>query len=162
MPSVDDIPRLKEVKYVKSKDELVEVFLAESVVSKLYDNLVYQVALRTIHELYESDVVNALASIVFNGWVESVDKATGKKVNACILSVQASLAEFSSISLENVDPKACFRSLKGVGSSKLHSLTPIAPILKINREDKRFISSYDVADGLDEYSKSSSNGLGRF
>jgi restriction system protein len=150
LPSVDDIPRLKEVKYVKSKDELVEVFLAESVVSKLYDNLFYQVALRTIHELYESDVVNALASIVFNGWVESVDKATGKKVNACILSVQASLAEFSSISLENVDPKACFRSLKGVGSSKLHSLTPIAPILNISREDKRFVSSYEVADSLDE------------
>ena len=150
LPSVDDIPRLKEVKYVKSKDELVEVFLAESVVSKLYDNLFYQVALRTIHELYESDVVNALASIVFNGWVESVDKATGKKVNACILSVQASLAEFSSISLENVDPKACFRNLKGVGSSKLHSLTPIAPILNISREDKRFVSSYEVADSLDE------------
>lgn len=150
LPSVDDIPRLKEVKYVKSKDELVEVFLAESTVDKLYDNLVYQVALRTIHELYESDVVNALASIVFNGWVESTDKATGKQVNACILSVQANRAEFLSISLENVDPKACFRSLKGVGSSKLHSLTPIAPILNISREDKRFVSSYEVANSLDE------------
>jgi restriction system protein len=40
--------------------------------------------------------------------------------------------------------------LKGVGSSKLHSLTPIAPILNISREDRRFISSYGVAGELDE------------
>ena len=40
--------------------------------------------------------------------------------------------------------------MKGVGSSKLHSLTPVAPILNINREDKRFVSSYQVANGLDE------------
>lgn len=55
-----------------------------------------------------------------------------------------------SINLVNVDPKACFKNLKGVGSSKLHSLTPIAPILNISREDKRFISSYEVAGELDE------------
>jgi len=51
-----------------------------------------------------------------------------------------------------VDPKLCFKNLKGVGSSKLHSLTPIAPILNISREDKRFISSYEVADDLSESS----------
>jgi len=40
--------------------------------------------------------------------------------------------------------------LKGVGSSKLHSLVPIAPILKIDRVDRRFVSSYDVTDNIDE------------
>ena len=150
LPSVDDIPKLKEVKYVKSKDELVEIILSESAINKLYDNLIYQIALRIIHELYESDVVNAIDSIVFNGWVESLDKATGHKIDACIVSVQANRQEFLSINLENIDPKLCFKSLKGVGSSKLHSLTPIAPILNISREDKRFISSYDVAGELDD------------
>ena len=150
LPSVDDIPKLKEVKYVKSKDELVEIILSESAINKLYDNLIYQIALRTIHELYESDVVNAIDSIVFNGWVESLDKAIGHKTDACIVSVQANRHEFLSINLSNIDPKLCFKNLKGVGSSKLHSLTPIAPILNISREDKRFISSYDVAGELDD------------
>ncbi len=152
LPSVDDIPKVKEAKYVKSRNELVESLLSESVVNKIYDSLIYQIALRTIHELYEADTVTALPSIVFNGWVESIDKATGKKVNACIISVQAMREEFLAINLDNVDPKACFKILKGVGSSKLHSLTPIAPILNINRDDKRFISSYPVVDGLDESS----------
>ncbi len=151
LPSVDVIPTVKEVKYIQSRDELVESHLPESILNKIYDSLVYQIALRTIHELYESDVANALDSIVFNGWVESIDKATGKQVNACILSVQANRAEFSSINLANVDPKLCFKTLKGVGSSKLHSLTPIAPVLSISREDKRFVSSYDVSDKIHEF-----------
>ena len=150
LPSVDDMPKLNEVKYVKSKDELVEIPLSEAAVNKLYDKLIYQIALRMVHELYESDVVNAIDSVVFNGWVESLDKATGHKIDACIVSVQANRQEFLSINLANIDQKVCFKSLKGVGSSKLHSLTPIAPILNISREDRRFISSYGVAGELDE------------
>ena len=54
------------------------------------------------------------------------------------------------INLANVDAKACFKSLKGVGSTKLHSLSPIAPIAKIDRDDKRFVSSYDVTGDIDD------------
>jgi len=96
-------------------------------------------------------MINALDSIIFNGWVESIDKSTGKQVDACILSVQTIRTVFLSINLACVDPKLCFKNLKGVGSSKLHSLTPIAPIISISREDKRFVSSYEVANELDEF-----------
>ncbi|WP_295103403.1 restriction endonuclease [uncultured Candidatus Kuenenia sp.] len=148
LPPIDALPRLKEVKYIKTRDEFSESFLADSTVNNLYDDLIYQITLRTIHELYESDVVNAIDSIIFNGIVESIDKATGQTITACIVSVQANKQKFLSINLEHVDPKACFKKLKGIGSSKLHSLTPIAPILQISREDKRFVSSYQVVDEL--------------
>jgi restriction system protein len=148
LPDFESLPKIKEVKYVQSKDDFIESILNESAQRQLYDNMAYEVALRTIHELYQADAMIFLEMIVFNGWVESMDTAKGKKVNACILSVQANRKEFSEINLMNVEPKACFKSLKGVGSSKLSSLTPIAPILDINREDKRFISAYEVADEL--------------
>ena len=54
------------------------------------------------------------------------------------------------INLANVDPKACFQKLKGVGSSQLYSITPIAPIMIMNREDRRFVDSYEVAHTIDE------------
>jgi restriction system protein len=149
LPSPQDIPKVKEVKYVQSRDELVEVTLSESEMNKLYDALIYQIALRTHHELYEADVIDAIHSVVFNGWVQFIDKATGSEETSCILSLQTDRAEFLIINLANVDPKACFKSLKGVGSSKLHSLTAIPPVLMIDREDKRFVSSYDVTDSLD-------------
>jgi restriction system protein len=150
LPSIDSIPRIKEVKYNKTKEEYVEIRYTDAVIKKLFDQIIYQISLRTIHELYESDVINAISSIVFNGWVRSVDKATGQEVNACIVSLQANREEFLSINLANIDPKACFKKLKGVGSASLSGLTPIAPIITVNREDKRFIPSYGVEERLDD------------
>ena len=150
LPDIESIPTLKSVKYIISRDEFSETHLSAAALNKLYDNLLYQIALRTMHELYEADVVDAIKSIVFNGWVNSVDKATGQNANSCIMSLQATKNEFLSINLEKVDPKACFKQLKGVGSSKLHGLSPIAPIININKEDRRFISAYTVADEVGE------------
>jgi restriction system protein len=116
--------------------------------AKLYDDVVYQIALRTLHELFQSDAAKAISTIVFNGFVTSTDKSTGNETTACILSVQAARDSFLAINLAKVDPKACFRQLKGVGSSKLHSVTPIAPIAELNRNDRRFVPSHGVADQL--------------
>ncbi|MFA6009262.1 MAG: restriction endonuclease [Desulfobacteraceae bacterium] len=77
------------------------------------------------------------------------NKATGKEENNCILTIQVKKDEFTSIDLCNVDPKTCFKSLKGVASSKLSALTPVQPILQIDKSDKRFVQSYDVANQLD-------------
>jgi restriction system protein len=116
----------------------------------LYDEALYQIALRTIHELFESDSANAIDLITFNGRVNYINKATGKKETACIISLQAEKNEFNSIDSANVDPKTCFMSLKGVGSSKLYGLTPIQPIAQLNKNDSRFVDHYDVAHTLNE------------
>jgi restriction system protein len=150
MPSISSVPTLKEIKYVQSRNEFDEKYISKTQLNRLYDSLLYQIALRTVHELYEADKINALAFVVFNGYVRSIDPATGQETNACVLSLQVTKDEFGEISLANVDPKVCFKKLKGVGSSKLHSLTPIAPIMRIEREDQRFISAYAVADTLSE------------
>lgn len=150
LPAPEHLPGIKEVKYIKTKDEFVEVSLSETESNRIYNDLLYQICLRTIYELFDADTISALSAIVFNGWVKSVDKATGKKTNGCLLSVQAKKEEFQDINLGDVDPKACFKALKGVGSTQLHSLTPIAPVLSISREDKRFIASREVENQLDE------------
>ncbi len=150
LPSPDEVPTLREVKYVVAKDEFVELQLQEAALNKMYDSLLYKIALRTIHELYESDQVEAVAAVVFNGWVRSIDKGTGKPITVCVLSVQAPRDEFQTIDLRHVDAKVCFKTLKGVGSSKLHGLSPIAPILQLSKEDKRFVSSYSVVGDVDQ------------
>jgi len=150
LPDIDSLPTVKTVKYIISRDEFTENNLSNAALNKLYDGLLYQIALRTIHELYEADIINSFDSVVFNGWVDSIDKATGQNTNSCIMSLQASKDEFLAINLEKIDPKACFKQLKGVGSSKLHGLSPVAPIISIDKEDRRFVSAYDVVDGVDE------------
>lgn len=135
---------------MQAADALSEKLLSEAQSARLYEDVVYQITLRTLHELFQADSVNAISTIVFNGIVTSTDKSTGNEATACILSVQASREAFLGINLARVDPKACFRQLKGVGSSKLHSLTPIAPIVELRRDDPRFVPSYSVAERLNE------------
>jgi restriction system protein len=150
LPAPDDLPTLAEVKYVQTTDALSEKFLSEAQCAKLYDDTVYQIALRTIHELFYSDSVGAISTVVFNGIVTSTDKGTGNQTTACILSVQVSRDIFLGINLAKVDPKMCFRQLRGVGSSKLHSITPVAPIAQLSRDDSRFVTAHVVAERLDQ------------
>lgn len=150
LPLPDDLPRVKEVKYVKSKDAIQETVISEAAIEKLYESVCYQLGLRTIHELYEADTVEAITAIVFNGYIDSVDPATGQPFRAIILSLQASRDEFLVIDLAQVDPKACVRKLKGVAATKLRTLTPVAPIARMNREDSRIVEGRNVLEGLDE------------
>ncbi|MEK6479066.1 restriction endonuclease [Catalinimonas sp. 4WD22] len=150
LPSIDDMPKLKEIKYIKTNDEFKESHLSENQIMKMYDNTLYNVTLRTLHEVFEADVVDGVDAINLNGWVESINPATGIEERKCILSINANKEEFLKINLANVDPKACFKQFKGVGSSKLSSLSPIKPLMTINREDKRFSEHYSVTEGMDE------------
>lgn len=150
LPAPSDMPSLTDVKYVQSSDSFSEKHLPESQAARLYDDLVYQVALRTLNEMLEADQIGAIIGVVFNGFVTAVDRGTGNEATACIISIQSSKDALRAINLAKVDPKACFRLLKGVGSSKLHSITPVAPIISVRRDDERFIQSYAVADRLNE------------
>ncbi|MBU2494678.1 MAG: restriction endonuclease [Bacteroidetes bacterium] len=149
LPPIESFPRIKEVKYVASKNELNEVYISDVQLNKMFDESMYKIALRTIHELFEADNAGALEAVSFNGWVTSINKATGKKEHNCILSIQTKKSEFIEIDLSNVDPKICFRNLKGVASSKLSTLTPIQPILQISKSDKRFVDGYNVTNDID-------------
>lgn len=147
LPSIEDLPTLNEVKVIKN--ELKEYHISEAQILKRFDATMYNITLRTIHELFEADTANAIEAISFNGWVNAINKATGKRENNCILSIQAKKIEFMEINLMHVDPKTCFKNFKGIGSSKLSGLTAIQPILQISRTDKRFTNHYDVADSVD-------------
>ena len=150
LPSPEVMPRVKEVKYNRSRDELTEVLMDDKERSHLYDSVVYQITLRTLFELFRADAGGALEAIAFNGIVTSLDRAKGKDVSACIVSIFVKRDEFISLNLARVDPKACFKSLKGVGSSQLVGLAPVAPIMQMTREDKRFVQGRVVIDAVEE------------
>lgn len=148
LPSPDMFPTLSEVKFIKGS--LKEYHVSDAQKQKMFDSTMYNIALRTIYELFSSDEAGAIEAVSFNGWVNAINLATGKRQNNCIISIQIKKTEFAEVDLQHVDPKVCFKNFKGVGSSKLSSLTPVRPILEMDRNDRRFVNSYDVADGLDE------------
>ena len=150
LPNIDSLPKIKEVKYVIARAEFQEVLISEVQLKRIYDELLYQICLRTMHELFQSDRVNALKGAVFNGWVRSIDKTNGAETHLCVMSVQVGKGEFLPINLSQVDPKKCYKGLKGVSGTRLTDLSPVRPVLMLNREDDRFVPARDIAAGLDD------------
>ena len=148
LPLEESMPTVKSVTYVQNRDKLKQSHISAREKNALYESVLYQLALRTIHELYEADEVSAFDAVVFNGWAESVNPATGQWSKSCIMSVQARRDEFLGLNLSEIEPRACYRALKGVSAAKLATLTPVQPILKLDTGDKRFVESRDVAQDL--------------
>lgn len=148
LPLEESMPTVKSVTYVHSRDEQKQSHISAREKNALYESVLYQLALRTIHELYEADEISAFDAVVFNGWVDSVDPATGQRGESCIMSVQARRDEFLGLNLAEIEPRACYRALKGVSAAKLATLTPVQPILKLDTGDRRFVESRDMAQDL--------------
>jgi restriction system protein len=150
LPSPDQIPTLKEVKYVQARNEFDRKYISEAERGRLYDGLIYQVCLRTIHEIVEADVHGNIERVTFNGWVSYVDRATGADQRSCIASIGVNRGDFEKVDLARVDPRECFKALKGVAASKLVGLAPVAPLERPRAADRRFVESQDVVTGMDD------------
>ncbi|MCC2626082.1 MAG: hypothetical protein K0R14_1955 [Burkholderiales bacterium] len=151
LPLIDDIPKIKQVKYIATRDEFAETLLLEKDLAKIYDEILYQMTLRVVYGLYSVDDVDLLDSIVFNGWITQVNKANGKIATNCILTLQTTKSKFMQLNLYNVDPKVCFKGLKGISGAKLCDFVPVAPILKLDTNDSRFVESYNVVEKIEGF-----------
>jgi len=144
LPTIEQIPNVKDVKENSRTYEKKVIYLTENQHNKLYDNTLYRMTLRSLHELFFNDVVDAIDAISFNGWTSSINKTNGQPETKCILSVYVTKQVFNSINLANVDPKQCFKALKGVSAANLHSYSAVQPIISYDKNDKRLIESKDI------------------
>ncbi|WP_421789268.1 restriction endonuclease [Hyphobacterium sp.] len=151
LPLPDELPTLREVKYVATRDAFDEKHITAAQQKKSYDLVIYQICLRTIHEVFESDrEQNNIEAVTFNGITSFTDPATGQPTTNCICTIQTNREEFEAINLANVEPKACFKALKGIAASQLQNLAPVAPLMSLKRDDARFIPGADVTSKLQE------------
>lgn len=141
LPSPDIMPTLKAVRFVSSSGELKESHISEREKRANYDLVCYQICLRTIHEIIEADIYKNIENVLFNGFAKYIDQATGQDTTSCIMSVLVDRKTFEAIQLSRIEPKACFKNLKGISASTLSAMAPIAPVMEINKEDRRFIEA---------------------
>jgi restriction system protein len=138
-----DIGNVNWVKLVSLKSGLA-VKSANQKEAKESANLLYPtLCLRFACELARLDLDNSVEAIVVNGWSDYVEKSTGQVRRAYCSSLFATKTQLLSLNLAAADPLAAFSALKGVAARSLE-LTPIAPILRLNKEDKRFVDAKDV------------------
>jgi restriction system protein len=144
LPAPEEIPKVIEYKYVVARKSIKEVEMKPKDFEAMYDDILHQIALRTVHEVFVADYTQRLEAIVFNGWIHGTNGKTGKPFTACILSYEVSRKQFAELDLAQVSPKECIRGLKGVTAGSLAMLAPVKPIMEINRDDERFVQSKEV------------------
>ncbi len=149
LPTVDVLPSLKSVSYVKSRNEFKETFYPESYLKKKYEKVIYQIVLQILNYVFNSLDDEFLLSVTLNGKINTIDRASGNPITPYVLSVTTTRTEFESLNLSSIDPKAWFRRSKGVSAASIADVTPIAPQMQISRNDSRFIEGYSVAGHLD-------------
>lgn len=150
LPSKEEIPKLKAVTYVKSKAELKESFFPETYLKNKYEHVIYQIVLQTLNYVFSTIAREYLQTVVINGRINTIDKATGNNIEPYILSISIDRTAFEGINLSAVDPKTWFKSAKGVSAASLANVAPIAPLVRMSKEDSRFIEGYAVVDNIDE------------
>ena len=151
LPTVEDIPKLKSASYVKSKKEIKESYYSDAVLTREYDSAVYQLILSILYRVFSFDNQHdRLSAITVNGKIRTVNKATGKRIEPYVLSINITKESFEDLHLKEIDPKAWFKHSKGISAASIAKITPIAPIMKLSKEDSRFIDGYEVESQIDE------------
>jgi restriction system protein len=123
-PGPDSIPTTKAYKYTRASDEITTVQLSQRDFKNRYANVIHQVALRTIHEVFEADRRNLFQAISLEVGTEAKNPATGKREYVPLVAVSASRDRFIEIDLSAIVPAATLEHLGAAVSKSPFDLVP--------------------------------------
>lgn len=123
VPQPPAVPTVKEYRYVASKDEITTTSLPVKEQKDRYANAVWQVALRTLHEVFEADRAAKIRSIALTVGADHIAPATGRPESVPLVVVAADRDTFQSFDLANVVPYATLTHLGAALSKSPFDLT---------------------------------------
>ena len=124
VPDPSALPTVKEHRYVKAKDEIVATPLPVKDQKQRYANAVWQVAIRTLHEIFEADRAGKIRSIALTVGSRHVSPATGQPEDVPLVVVAADRDTFAAFDLANVQPQATLTHLGAALSKSPFDLAP--------------------------------------
>ncbi|HYO19807.1 MAG TPA: hypothetical protein VES02_14210 [Dermatophilaceae bacterium] len=124
VPDPSQIPAVKEYKYVKAKDEITATALPAKDQKARYAGAVWQVAVRTLHEVFEADRAAKIRSISLTVGTGHISPATGLPETVPLVVVAADREAFLAFDLANVQPQATLTHLGAALSKSPFDLTP--------------------------------------
>ena len=126
VPEPSTVPSVKEYKYAKAKDEITSTNLTAKAQKDRYASAVWQVAVRTLHEVFEADRAGKIHSIALTVGVDRVAPATGLPETIPLVVVAADRETFNAFDLANVVPDATLAHLGAAMSKSPYDCTPAA------------------------------------
>jgi len=124
MPAAHDLPSRSSFKYTKSKDEITWKELSVKVQRDRYASIVNQVALRTLHEIFEADRRQMVRSIALEVAAHTIHPATGNETRVPLVAVAAERRSFESLNLARVSPEATLAHIGASVTKNAYDLSP--------------------------------------
>jgi restriction system protein len=114
IPSPNEFPAVKSYKYVKASDEIRATDLSVAERKKRYCSAIYQVTIRSLHEVFEADRRDLIQTISLEVGTIEKEPATGKTEFLPFVGVSASKGPFMEFDLAGLVP---FATLKHLGAA---------------------------------------------
>lgn len=121
----DQLPAEKSYRWVKAKDEVTATLLSRKDLKERYASVVHQVALRTLHEIFEADRAAKIQTITLHVATETKDPATGLESRVAFVGVGAERDSFMTFDLHNIVPAATLEHLGAAISKNPHELVGV-------------------------------------
>lgn len=117
VPGPDKVSATSAYKYTKSSDEITATSLSQKACKERYAGAVHQVALRSMHEVFEADRRGLIKTLSLEVGTETIDPATGREGYTLFVAAGAERDSFLELDLANVVPAATLSHL-GAAVSK--------------------------------------------
>ncbi|QNP72739.1 restriction endonuclease [Streptomyces roseirectus] len=144
LPGYGVVPEAKAVRWSPGEDQFRETARPVTQRRALYRETVAQSALLVLHELYAADAAGVLDSVVFNGFVDGPDPATGLRAQHVLVTALARRSSFTSLNLAQVDAVSCLTDgLRGRLSAKPDQLTAVRPDRRPQDVGNRVVTHQD-------------------
>lgn len=124
VPGPDAIPTVKAFKYTKATDEITSSELSQKQCRDRYASAVHQVALRSFHEVFESDRRGLIKTISLEVGTSTIDPATGLRAYIPFVIAAAERDTFMAFDLSAVVPALTLARLGAAVSKNPFGLAP--------------------------------------
>jgi len=149
LPSPAIVPTVDEYRYNRARDSVIEKPRKAAGLKELYQDVVASITLRTMRELFSADDAAGIQVLALNGYIRTVDPATGQDIQPHLISVRTTRERFAELDLERVDKLVCLRNLGAQVSSRPYEIQAVKPIVDFNMVDKRFVDQTDLLTDLE-------------
>ena len=126
VPAPDSIPGVKAYKYTRSADEITSTSLSQKACRDRYESAIHQVALRSLHEIFEADRRGIIHAIDLQVGTETNVPSTGLTDFIPFVAVACERDRFMEFNLSAVVPSATLELLGAVVSKKPFELMAIS------------------------------------
>ncbi|MEU7429543.1 restriction endonuclease [Streptomyces sioyaensis] len=128
LPGYDIVPQTRSVRYMPTADQEKETARPAAQCRALYRDVLAQSVLLVLRDLFAADTYGTLDSVALNGFVDDVDRATGRPAQLYLATVMVPRSAFDLLHLEQVSAVECLtEGLRGQLSARPDQRTAVRP-----------------------------------